>query len=123
MSSIRLDLDKLKHSSPEDIESAVTRMAILYLSAYERFLEIVQENSSLFLVDTSNPQKLLQSVFLSLILASGGSTPGDKQLRDSTINKVSIISSKIGLTYSDVLNLTTYELKFLSLLDELNLQT
>lgn len=117
MSSISLDIDLLKYSSLEEIELAINRMSTLYLSTYPQLLEVVQKNKKLFLVDPGNPQKFLQAVFLSLILASGGSTPGDKNLRDSVISKVSIICDRLGLTYGDVLDLTLYEVKFLSLLN------
>jgi hypothetical protein len=111
-------IQTIKYESTEDIIKFIIEMSQYYNDMYSIFLEVIQERQSLFTISEVDKEKVLQAIFLSLVLASVGSNLYNPYARETFIQKIKSISADLGLEYRDLVRLTQYEARLLALMEQ-----
>ena len=119
VSSDFLTIQIIKNESVDTIIDFVHSMVEKHSSKYEILLNTINKKNSIYEINIKeiSQEKVLESVILSLILASVSSNIMNPYIKDQYVQNITSICQKLNLQYSDLLKLLEYENKFLQILD------
>jgi hypothetical protein len=115
MQSDFVSVDAVKYEPDENIREFVVAMGSKYAEKFDMIRELFQSNRNIVFLNRFGQQKVLQAVFLALILASIA-TNVNTDTKDEFTQKIRRVAASLDLNYRDVAVISEYETDLVSLL-------
>jgi len=115
-------LKTIKHHSVDEIQNFIQELSIKYLNYVDKFLNIIQKESSdsLFSIKTNDKlnMKLVQSILLSIVIDSLSSNLYNKSLREEYMDKIRLISKNLNLSVDDIFKFSYFVEEWMNIISD-----